>query len=98
MDESESLEAISGILNELAEKPYDFSLHVKHIQESEKASESQSCLAREMFTSYFAAGEGVWLPLIEAKLKSEDLESSTGVENVLSVFELAEEDYLCEFH
>ena len=95
MDESESLDAISALLSELAEKPYDISLHIKHIQQCAETMVAQVHLAREMFVGYFAAGEEVWIPLIEAKQNSEDLESRVGLERVLDLFERAEGDYLC---
>jgi hypothetical protein len=95
MDESASLDAIAELLNELSNNMYDISLHVKHIQQSVQIGESQAHLARQMFVSSLAAGEEVWLPLIQQKLDSEDLESLHGLESVLAMFDQAENDYLC---
>lgn len=95
MEESESLDALSNLLNELAQKPYDVSLHSKHIRQSAALEGSDVDVAREMFISYFAAGEETWIPLIDAKQKSENLESLAGLEGVLALFERAERDYLC---
>ena len=97
MDESESLDAVAELLNELGNDLYNVSLHVKHIQQCAQIGESHVQLAREMFVSSLAAGEDVWLPLIEQKLSTEDLESLHGLKNVLAIFDQAENDYLCGF-
>jgi hypothetical protein len=99
MDEAESLEALSNILTSISETPYDFSLHVQHINVAETLGEGQqeqALSAREMMTGFWAAGEEVWLPLINAKKASVDLDTEEGVAEVLEVYEKAEDDYLCK--
>ena len=99
MDEAESLEALSNILTSISETPYDFSLHVQHINVAESLGEGQqdqALFAREMMTGFWAAGEEVWFPLINAKKASVDLDTEEGVAEVLEVYEKAEDDYLCE--
>ena len=100
MDESQSLDALANLLNELAENPYDVNLHVKHIRlaQSLEHLQTQVLPAYEMFVTYLAAGEDVWLPLIDAKqtgLDSHSL-SKEGLEEVLRLYDSAEQDYLCE--
>ena len=99
MDEAESLEALSNILTAISETPYDFSLHVQHINIAESLGESQqdqALFARQTMTGLWAAGEEVWFPLINAKKASVDLETEEGVAEVLEVYEKAEDDYLCK--
>lgn len=99
MDGVESLEALSNILTSISENPYDFPLHVQHINVAETLGEDQqdqALSAREMMTGFWAAGEEVWLPLINAKKASVDLDTEEGVAEVLEVYEKAEDDYLCE--
>jgi hypothetical protein len=99
MDEVESLEALSNILTSISETPYDFSLHVQHISIAETLGEGQqeqALSAREMMTGFWAAGEEVWFPLIDAKKAVVDLDTEEGVAEVLDVYEKAEDDYLCE--
>lgn len=101
MDGVESLEALSNILTSISENPYDFSLHVQHINVAETLGEDQkdpALSAREMMTGFWAAGEEVWLPLINARKASVDLDTEEGVAEVLGVYEKAEDDYLCEPH
>jgi len=99
MDEQQSLEALANILNELSEKPFDFSLHAKHVRltksEAFKDMEAEAVSALEMFTNYFAAGDEVWLDLLDAKERSVDLSTVDGAQEVLALYERAEEDYLC---
>jgi len=99
MDEAASLEALSNILTSISETPYDFSLHVQHINVAETLGEGQqdqALSAREMMTGFWAAGEEVWFPLINAKKASVDLNTEEGVAEVLEVYEKAEDDYLCK--
>jgi hypothetical protein len=97
MDESDTLDSLASILGELEQKPYDVALHAKHISLAQSADgfESQVHAAREMFTHFMAAGDHVWIPLIEAKETSADLNSTAGLEEVLALYLRAEEDYLC---
>lgn len=100
MDEAESLEALSNILTSISENPYDLFLHVQHINVAESLGEGQqdqALSAREMMTGFWAVGEEVWFPLINAKKASVNLDTEEGVAEVLEVYEKAEDDYLCEF-
>ena len=99
MGEAESLEALSNILTSISENPYDFSLHVQHINVAETlrdGQQDQALSAREMMTGFWAAGEEVWFPLINAKKTSVDLDAEEGVAEVIELYEKAEDDYLCE--
>lgn len=96
MDETEALEALSNLLTDLSANPYDISLHARHIGLASATSmEDQEHLAREMMVTYWATGDEVWLPLIEAKEKTVDLGSREGVQEVLDLYNKAEDDYLC---
>jgi squamous cell carcinoma antigen recognized by T-cells 3 len=99
MDETQALDALSNLLNDLSQKPYDISLHVQHIRlaESTKELESQVHTARDMFVNFVAAGDDVWIPLIEGKENSVDLDSKDGLEEILALYMRAEEDYLCAY-
>ena len=99
MDEAESLEALSNILTSISENPYNFSLHVQHINVAEAlgdGQQDQALSARDLMTGFWAAGDEIWFPLINAKKASVDLDDEDGVADVLEVYEKAEEDYLCE--
>ena len=96
MDETEALEALSNLLTDLAAHPYDLSLHVQHVNLATSTGlEEQVQAAREMLTNYWAAGDEIWLPLIENKEKSVDLDTDEGLQDVLELYEQAENDYLC---
>jgi hypothetical protein len=97
MDEAQSLDALASLLNQLSQTPYDISLHAKHIRQAQSSDnlESQAHSAREMLVVFFAAGEEAWIPLIEAKEKSEDLDSASGIQEVLALYVRAETDYIC---
>ena len=94
MDEAEALDALASLLTELSQRPYDISLHVKHLRIASECGESNSAL--EMFTNFLAAGDEIWLPLIESKEGAEDIASPEVVREVLELYSRAEEDYICE--
>ncbi|CAA7261390.1 unnamed protein product [Cyclocybe aegerita] len=96
MDGSDSLDALANILNDLAEKPYDVSVHTRHIQlaQSFEGLEAEALSAREMMTQLLAAGNDVWLPLLEAKEQTVNLDTADGVQELLSLYARAEADYL----
>ncbi|KAI9057468.1 RNA-binding protein Prp24 [Trametes sanguinea] len=95
MNEADSLEALSGILERLTENPYDISLHAEHIRTARTAGlEDELESALEMMTAFWAAGEEVWLPLIERKLNSSNLDSPEDLKAILDLFARAEQDYL----
>ena len=95
MEESDSLEALSNLLTELSNNPYDISLHAQYILLAESSGiKDQIQAAREMMISFWPAGEEVWLPIIGSVIDegAEDVES---IQEILARFELAEADYLC---
>jgi squamous cell carcinoma antigen recognized by T-cells 3 len=94
---NENLDALAKVLSELSERPHDIALHARHIQLAKslevEPTEVQSAL--EMSTQFLAAGEDVWLALIEAKEASVDMGTVEGVEELLALYSRAEADYLC---
>lgn len=97
MDETDSLDALANILNDIAEKPYDPHIHATHIRltQSLEGMESEVTSAMEMMTQFLAAGEEVWLPLINAKMRELDLDTEEGVVELLALYTRAESDYMC---
>lgn len=96
MNEADSLEALSGVLERLTENPYDISLHAEHIRIARSTGmEDQVDSALEMMTAFWAAGEEVWLPLIERKLHTSSLDAPDDLRAILDLFTRAEQDYLC---
>jgi hypothetical protein len=99
MNEPGPLDSLANLLNDIAESPYDFSLHVQHIRlvKSDPSLESQIIPACEMFTSCFAAGDEIWMPIIDAKQAEINFDSSSKeqFEDLLRTYDSAERDYLC---
>ena len=97
MDDSHSLDALANILNDVAEKPYDVLTHARHIRltQSLEGMEPEVTSAMEMMTQFLAAGEEVWLPLINAKMQELDLDTEEGVVELLALYTRAESDYMC---
>lgn len=98
MDEAKTLDALANVLNDISEKPYDFSLHVQHISlaRSLQGMESELQSAIEMMSNFYSVGGDLWLELIEHKKASLDLGTVDGVAELLAVYERAESDYTCE--
>ncbi|KAI0795287.1 hypothetical protein BC629DRAFT_315116 [Irpex lacteus] len=95
MDEVAALEALANNLALITENPYDLSLHIQNVRLGrETGMEDQAEAALDMVITYWAAGEEVWTPLIDLRIKASDLESAEGIQSVLELFEKAEEDYL----
>lgn len=95
----DSLNALSNILSQIAEQPYNVTLHLQHIHlaQSNPGLDTELKSAMEMMTEFLAADpEHVWLPLVKQKEFSVDLETASGVEELLALYERAEKDYLCE--
>jgi hypothetical protein len=90
-----TLEALAQVLSELSERPYDITLHARHIRLAQSLEETEVQSAMEMLTQFLAAGEDVWLELIRAKEASVDLNMAEGVEELLELYSRAEADYLC---
>ncbi|KAJ7505514.1 hypothetical protein B0H11DRAFT_2220941 [Mycena galericulata] len=95
MDESQ-IDALGNLLSELETTPFNLTLHAQHIRlmQSLEGMQEEVLSAMEMMTSFFAAGEDIWLALIQAKQATLDLETSNGVEELLALYKRAEEDYL----
>ncbi|KAJ3894244.1 hypothetical protein GG344DRAFT_41516 [Lentinula edodes] len=98
MDESSSLDALAGLLEQLADNPRNFSVHVQHIRLAKSLegleAEAASASALEMFTNCFAAGDEVWLELLDIKERSVNLDTVNGIEEILALYQRAEADYL----
>ncbi|KIM54604.1 hypothetical protein SCLCIDRAFT_136495 [Scleroderma citrinum Foug A] len=56
--------------------------------------ESQVTVAREMAANYLAVGDEVWVPLIETKAATVDVDTPAGALEVLEAYAHAERDYL----
>jgi hypothetical protein len=97
MDDSKSLDVLANVMNELAEKPFDVAIHLQHIRlaESLPGMEAEATSAREMMSGLLAVGDDVWLPLLDAKEKSVNLETEDGLVNLFALYDRAEADYLC---
>lgn len=92
----ESLEAVDNILSKISVKPLDLSLHLRHIELARTLEDLEFQLtAFQTLTQFLAVGDEIWLPYIDAKAKSLDLDTVEGVEELLQLYERAEEDYLC---
>ncbi|TFK27991.1 RNA-binding protein Prp24 [Coprinopsis marcescibilis] len=95
MADAKSLKAIANILSGISENPLDISLHMRHIQLANTLDDLETQLsAFQMMSDLVAVGDDVWLPLLEAKTKSVDLDTEEGVEELLQLYERAEGDYL----
>ena len=96
MDEADSVEALSKILEAISESPYNLSLHAQHIRLAlANGDDEQAQAAWEMFIAFWAAGDEVWLPLLQARERTEDLNTTEGMQAVLTLYRRSEEDYLC---
>lgn len=97
MDDFQSLDALTNIMNELAEKPFDFAAHVQHVRLSKSlpGMEAEAASALEMMSEFLAVGDEVWLPLLDAKEKSFALETEDGLMQLFALYDRAEADYLC---
>jgi hypothetical protein len=96
-DGSQALEAYANILDQISEDPYNASLHAQHIRlaQSLQGMDAEAQTALEMMSEFLAAGDDVWLPLIQAKESAVNLQSPDGVDELLTLYDRAEADYLC---
>ncbi|KAI0700046.1 RNA-binding protein Prp24 [Cerioporus squamosus] len=95
MNEADALEALSNILERLTDNPYDIALHAEHIRIARATGmDDQVESALEMMTAFWAAGEDVWLPLVQHKLSASNLDSPEDLRAILDIFARAERDYL----
>lgn len=82
----------------LSSNPYDITLHAQHVRLArETGMDDQLEAALDMLTTFWAAGDYAWLPLLDMKIKSADLETGEGISSVLELFEKAEGDYSCAY-
>jgi hypothetical protein len=87
---------LATLLDSLSQNPYDISLHAQHIRLAEASGISEQLVsARQMFTDMWAAGDEVWIPLLDEKLSSTDLGTFAGISEILELYDRAEQDYLC---
>ncbi|KAF8120579.1 hypothetical protein EV363DRAFT_1474306, partial [Boletus edulis] len=94
-DTSDALDALANLLTELSVNSFDINLHVQHINLARTLDmEPQVLVAQEMAASYLAVGDDVWLPLIEAKNSSANLENPADVLELSELYTRAEADYL----
>ena len=70
--------------------------HVK-LAQSLEGMETEAQSAMEMMTQLVAAGDDVWVPLLDSKEQSVDLETESGVQELLELYSHAEADYLCAY-
>lgn len=93
---SDGLGALAKLLTDISVNSFDICLHVRHINLARSLEMGpQVLVAQEMAASYIAVGDDVWLPIIEAKLSSANLENPADVLEVLKLYARAEADYLC---
>ena len=98
MDEATNLDALATVIGEISDKPYDLSLHLRHIELAKSLDDLDSqIMAYQTLSQFLAVGDAVWLPYIDAKEKILDLTSAEGVQELLELYERAEADYLCKF-
>lgn len=96
MDEADALEALANTLTLLTDDAYNIALHAQHVRLARASGmDEQQEVALEMVTSFWAAGDYVWIPLIDLRAKSVDMDLADSVQTVVELFERAEEDYLC---
>ncbi|KAF7301263.1 ATP-dependent DNA helicase PIF1 [Mycena indigotica] len=93
MDEAQSLDALSAVLTGLESQPFDSGLHAKHIKLTQSLQQDPQS-AIELMTSCIAAPEEVWLARIRPAEAAVDVASAESVEEVLSLYKLAEDDYM----
>ncbi|KAH8104839.1 RNA-binding protein Prp24 [Cristinia sonorae] len=95
MDEEAALIALDNTLTKLGQNPHDLTLHAEHIRVAREAEmHEQVVAALEMLTSFFAAGDYAWLPLLSARTSTEQLETVEELQEIHALFEKGERDYL----
>ncbi|KAL5482584.1 PRP24 [Sanghuangporus weigelae] len=94
MDESQSLEALSNILTQINENPFDLSLYAQYLNLalSSGVDDQDIMPVRQMLTMCWPAGDDVWLSMIGARIR-EGIDSLEDTMEVLNLFQTAEDDY-----
>ncbi|CAK5284383.1 unnamed protein product [Mycena citricolor] len=90
------MDALATILSQIETSPFDLSLHVRHIQltTSSEGMGEDALAAMELLSSFFAVSEDIWMALISAKENSMSMDVRENVEELLALYERAENDYL----
>ena len=98
MEDSQSLDALENIMNDVGERPFDIAIHIRHIQlaQSIQGMEAEALAARELMSQCLAVGDAVWMPLLDAKEQMVDLDTEEGVQELLALYARAEADYFCK--
>ncbi|EIW80918.1 hypothetical protein CONPUDRAFT_103939 [Coniophora puteana RWD-64-598 SS2] len=96
MDEAALLDTLANTLNDLSATPYDVSLHAQHIRiaRSLPEMEAQVLSAHEMAANSLAVGEHIWIYILDEKAGQIDLDTPSGVMEMLALYEQAENDFL----
>lgn len=97
MDEAAVLDALAGVISKISDTPYDFALHAEHIRlaQSNDSMDDELASAIELLASFYAVDETLWLQLIHLKRKSLNPKTADGVNEIMALYERAEDDYLC---
>jgi len=96
MDESAALDALADTLTKLSTNSYSVDLHAQHIRLARSLDDKDQLLvALEMATNYLATPDNIWLPIIDAKAATSDVDTPEGALEMLDVYSKAEEDYMC---
>lgn len=97
MDEAQSLDELARLLEEISHSPYNVSLHSQYIRlaDTTEGMEAEALSAREMMSNFLLCCERVWIPVVESKRATADLNTAEGIFQVLDLYVRAEMDYLC---
>ncbi|KAG8984483.1 Splicing factor [Tulasnella sp. JGI-2019a] len=93
----QALEAISGVITQLAEKPMSYRLHYQSIALARcTGMEEELETARRTLTTYLAASDNVWEPLLGKAVAVATVDAASAQDSVETeaLFERAERDYL----
>ncbi|KAF9497742.1 hypothetical protein BDN71DRAFT_1504719 [Pleurotus eryngii] len=96
MDEAQSLDELARLLEEISQSPYNVSLHAQYIRlaDTTEGMEAEALSAREMMSNFLLCCERVWIPVVEKKRATADLNTAKGIFQVLDLYVRAELDYL----
>ncbi|KAF7422665.1 Splicing factor [Pleurotus ostreatus] len=96
MDEAQSLDELARLLEKISHSPYNVSLHSQYIRlaDTTEGMETEALSAREMMSNFLLCCERVWIPVVESKRATADLNTAEGIFQVLDLYVRAEMDYL----
>jgi tetratricopeptide (TPR) repeat protein len=90
---SDSTAALDKCLDQIQKRPYDLSLHLKHLQLAEEAKDRETLdNARELLSQFFALTPSQWLAWLTDELALPQTEDN--VQSALMLFERAEREVL----